>query len=73
MKWADLTTGAKAILEWVEHVWTGQRQTLTISLGKTWVQPLKYVGSVEVDVTSELFEEISAWLPYSDSTVRKPS
>lgn len=69
MQWKDLSKEAKSILEWVEHVWTGQRQTLEIEKGKTWVQPVKYVGDVVVPVTVELFEEISKWLPFSPDTI----
>ncbi|GAA4879777.1 hypothetical protein GCM10023310_69940 [Paenibacillus vulneris] len=71
MKWADLSNEAKSILEWVEHVWTGKRQVLTIERGKLWVQPVKYVGDVKVPVTDELFDEIKRWLPYSKDTVHK--
>lgn len=69
MKWSDLTKEAKSILEWVEHVWTGQQQTLIIKRGSTWVQPLKYIGDVRVEVTDALYEEILAYLPYSKETI----
>lgn len=69
MVWADLSTEAKSILEWVEHVWTGKRQILVIERGKTWHQSVKYTGDIKVNVTDELFEEIKSWLPYSPDTV----
>lgn len=69
MLWADLSKDAKSILEWVEHVWTGKRQTLVIERGTRWHQPVKYAGDVNVDVTDGLFEEIKSWLPFSNDTV----
>ncbi|EPD81317.1 MULTISPECIES: hypothetical protein [unclassified Paenibacillus] len=69
MKWADLSNNAKSILEWVEHVWTGQKQNIEIHKNMMWRQPLKYVGDVNVFVTEELFDEIKTWLPHSKATV----
>jgi len=71
MKWSDLSEDAKSVLEWVEHVWTGKAQTLTIVRGQTWVQSLNYVGDVRVPITDQLFNEIKSWLPHSRETVHK--
>lgn len=68
MKWADLSHHAKSILEWTEHVWTGECQVLIIERGKTWVQPLNGLKDVVIDITDELFEEIKGWLPHANKT-----
>lgn len=70
MKWADLSNEAQSILEWVEHVITGRRQTLRIKLGETFHQScIAFGGDVDIPVTQELFQEIKTWLPFSEDTV----
>lgn len=69
--WANLSSDAKNILEWVEHVWTGKPQMLIIKRHQIWKQADM---KIEIEVTDQLFEEIKAYLPFSESTtyVSKP-
>lgn len=71
MHWITLSNEAKSILEWVEHVHTGEKQILIIELGKTWTQYDKYTGEIKVEVTETLFKEISEYLPFSDKTIHQ--
>ncbi|RRJ54950.1 hypothetical protein EHV15_35865 [Paenibacillus oralis] len=59
--WAALPKEAKSILEWTEHVYTGQRQILVIERR----EPFTRFG-LNIPVTDYLFEEILAYIAASN-------
>jgi hypothetical protein len=59
--WAALPNEAKSILEWTEHVYTGQRQILVIKRG----EPFTRFG-LNIPVTDYLFKEILAYISASN-------